>query len=243
MINEHLISDLQTAEWGNKKHLLKLFLYWADSKWTKCKVPDTETAKKSILNGESSDMHLDMRDQVYFVDDGRKGLKDVCGHTLIPAEFDDIPERYSYFDRGELIPVCKEGKTFLYSLKENKIISRAYDRIIRYFGTYINYFVAFIGNKKGLLNGDNGKEITPIELDKIYDALDPDSIIPVEKNMKWGAVWGNTYARPIFNDMEIQSECYVKVWLSGKQGWIDANGQFTLDSSKAAFGSWYDADK
>ena len=243
MINEHLISDLQTAEWGNKKHLLRLFHYWADSKWIKCKVPDIETAKNSILNGESSDMHLDMRDQVYFGDDGRKGLKDVCGHTLIPAEFDDIPKQYSYFYRGELIPVCKEGKTFLYSLKQNRIISKAYDRIIRYFGTYISYFIAFIGDRKGLLEGRLGQEISPIDLDEIYDTLDPDAFVPVMKDNKWGAVWGETYVKPIFEKMELDSESYVKVWLDGEQGWIDAKGQFTLDPNKAAFGSWYDADK
>ena len=188
-------------------------------------------------------MHLDMRDQTFVGDNGKVGLRDVCGNVLVEPQFDDFPERYSCFERINLIPVVLDGRHYLYNIRERKLQTKDYDRIFRYFWSYIDYFVAEENGKKGILAGINGKECTPVIMDEIYDMLDPDGAVPFEKDGKIGFVWGDTYTSPIFDDVRICSEEYTKVLLNGEWGWIGHDGKFTRKKSEASFGSWYDSTK
>ncbi len=188
-------------------------------------------------------MHLDMRDIIVTDSRGKVGLKDACGKVLVEPMFDDIPERYTCFDRIALIPVVQDGKYHLYHIKDKKMVARGYDLIYRYFGTNIAYFVAIDKGKKGLLDGYDGHELTPIDLDEIYDTHDADSCVPVEKDGKFGFCWDDSYAEPIYDKVRYASEEYLQVWKNGQQGWIDGDGKFTTDEEEACFGSWYDLEK
>ena len=188
-------------------------------------------------------MHLDMRDIIVTDNRGKMGLKDVCGKILVEPMFDDIPERYTCFDRTMLIPVVQDGKYYLYNHKDKKMMTRGYDLIYRYFGTNIAYFVAVERGKKGLLDGYDGHVLTPIDLDEIYDTHDADSCVPVEKDGKFGFYWNDSYAEPIYDKVRYASEEYLQVWKDGQQGWIDGDGKFTTDEDEACFGSWYDLEK
>ena len=188
-------------------------------------------------------MHLDMRDQIFTGDNGKKGLRDVCGNILVEPQFDDFPELYTCFERSRLIPVILNNRYFLYDIKEHKLLTKDYDRIFRYFWAYITYFVAVENGKKGILHGYHGTESTPIDLDEIYNMPDPDGAVPVVKDGKIGLLWGKTYTQPIFDKISIESENYTRVLLNGKWGWVDSDGKFTQDESEASFGSWYDSDK
>jgi hypothetical protein len=204
----------------------------------------SEEAHQYALKEEQfKNMHLDMRDITFVDANGKMGLKDVCGNILIEPTFDDIPERYSCFERSRLIPVVLVGKYYLYDVKDMKVVTRGYDYMFRYFGTYVEYFVAEENGKKGLLDGYDGHELTPVNLDEIYQTRDPDSCIPVEKDKKVGFLWGDIYAEPIYEKVNYSSEEYLKVWLNGKRGWIDSRGRFTTKESEASFGSWYDLSK
>lgn len=141
-----------------------------------------------------------------------------------------------------LIPVILDGRYYLYDRKEDKILSKDYERIFRYVGAYVDYYVAVEGSKKGILDSRTGEELTPIEMDEVYQMMDPDAFIPLMKDGKAGA-FGRQYVAPIYDKMEICSEEYTKVWLNSKQGWIDNNGKFTTNESEAAYGSWYDYSK
>lgn len=187
-------------------------------------------------------MHLDLRSNVFRGDDGKVGLKDVLGNIFVPARFDGIPERFPYFDVPYLIPVIVDGRYYLYDRKKDLVLSKGYERIFRYVGAYVDYYVAVEGSKKGILHSITGEEITPIEMDEVYEMNDPDAFIPLMKDGKAGACWGE-YVEPIYEKMEIRSEEYTKVWLNGKQGWIDNDGKFTTKESEAAYGSWYDYSK
>ena len=188
-------------------------------------------------------MHLDMRDIIVTDNRGKMGLKDVCGKILVEPMFDDIPERYTCFDRPMLIPVVQDGKYYLYHHKDKKMMTRGYDLIYRYFGTNIAYFVAVERGKKGLLDGYDGHVLTPIDLDEIYDTHDADSCVPIEKDGKFGFYWNDSYAEPIYDKVRYASEEYLQVWKDGQQGWIDGDGKFTTDEDEACFGSWYDLEK
>lgn len=189
------------------------------------------------------EMHLDMRDQIVTANDSKVGLKDVTGKIIVPPIFDDIPERYSCMnrDRGYDIPVVKDGRYYLYDLADGKVCTDGYDRIFRYFGGYLDYFVAEQGGLKGILY-DN-EVVVPVIMDEIYEMQDPDGCIPYIKDGKWGVYQLGIYAPPVFERLEVWSEDYVKVWLDGQQGWVDSKGQFTTDKKKASVGSWYDAYK
>lgn len=180
-------------------------------------------------------------DQIFKAEDGKKGLCDCNGKLLVPALFDDIPERYTQLNRGNYIPVVRSGKYYLYDICRHILSSKAYDNIFRYI-CEDECFVVVNNGKVGLLNR-RLEIIVPVEMDEIYEMQDIDSCVVFTKEGKWGAYQFGRYASPIFDDLEVWSEQYVKVWLCGVQGWIDCDGNFTEDESMAYFGSWYDADK
>jgi hypothetical protein len=148
----------------------------------------------------------------------------------------DINQKLS----DEQIKVIKE--------KYNDVISPVwdlhdkYDEIKIYEGGRINYYLAKKNGKFGILDA-NGNEIAPIIMDEVHEMIDMDGCIPLVKDGKWGLVHFYNYVAPIYDKMEIWSEEYVKVWLNGVQGWLDDEGKFTVDESKAYIGSWYDIDK
>ena len=193
-------------------------------------------------------MHLDMRDQIITAEDGCVGLQDVCGKTIIPPLFDGIPERYSCFERSSQIPVVKDGRYYLYDYRLQKLATGDHDGIFRYFGAHADYFVVEDAGKKGIIGESLSKDeiamiMVPAIMDEVYEMIDPDGCIPFTKDGKWGLFDTGLYVAPRYDRLEVWSEDYVKVWLHGQQGWIDSGGQFTLDKSKAAVGSWYDAFK
>ena len=188
-------------------------------------------------------MHLDMRDQIFTGENRKKGLRDVCGKILVEPQFYDFPELYTCFERSNLIPVVLNGRYFLYNIKEHKVLTKGYERIFRYFWAYMEYFVVVENGKKGILDGCDGTESTPIDLDEVYEMQDPDGAVPVLKDGKIGFLWGKTYTKPIFDETIIESEGYTRVLYNGKWGWIDSDGKFTTNKSKASFGSWCDYSK
>lgn len=141
----------------------------------------------------------------------------------------------------ENVPVVKEGKYYLYDLIDGSVQTDGYDRIFRYFGGYLDYYVAQQSGLLGILY-DN-EVVVPIDMDEIYEMQDPDGCIPFKKDGKWGVYQLGIYAPPIFERLEVCSEDYVKVWLNGQQGWVDMNGQFTTNRKEASVGSWYDSYK
>ena len=202
-----------------------------------------EVRDYSEIEDRIRETHPDMRDQIFTGANGKKGLRDVCGKVLIEPQFDDIPELYTCFERTSLIPVVLDGRYYLYDIKAGKILTKGYDRIFRYFWANFNYFVAVENGKKGILDGYNGAEVTPVDLDEVYEMLDNDGAVPYIKDGKIGFVWGNTDTKPVFNKVVIESENYTRVLMNGEWGWIDSDGKFTSERSEASFGSWYDLDK
>jgi len=148
----------------------------------------------------------------------------------------DIKQKLS----DEQIKVIKE--------KYNDVISPVwdlhdkYDEIKIYEGGRLDYYLAKKNGKLGILDA-KGNEITPVIMDEVHEMTDKDGCIPLVKDGKWGLVHFGLYVEPIYDEMEIWSEEYVKVWLNGVQGWLDINGRFTTDKSQADIGSWYDVGK
>ena len=240
---ECTVPDVQTAkEYIEARHIRKCY-YGGMSSRLERKYTSEEVEKYSKIENKFRRMHLDMRDQIFTGGNGKKGLRDVCGKVLIEPQFDDFPELYTCFERTNLIPVILNSRYFLYDIKKQQLLTKGYERIYRYFWSYIDYFVAVENGKMGILDGNNGSVSTPIDLDEVYSMQDPDGAIPVVKDGKIGFLWGDTYTQPIFDDVSINSENYTRVLHNGKWGWIDNDGKFTTNESEASFGSWYDSEK
>ena len=240
---ECVVPDAKTAsEYIEARHIRECWYggtpYLLDRSYTSEEVEKYSKKEENFMK-----MNLDMRDQIIVDGNGKKGLRDVCGTVLIEPQFDDIPELYSCFERSYLIPVVLDSRYFLYNIREHKLLTKGYSRIYRYFWAYINYFVAMENGKKGILDGYDGKEVTPIDLDEIYEMQDPDGAVPYVKDGKIGFVLGRTDTKPVFDKVFIASDEYTRVLMNGKWGWIDYEGNFTSKKSEASCGSWYDLDK
>ncbi len=195
------------------------------------------------------EMALDMRD-VVFDDEGKKGLRRVTGETIIPALFDEIPERYSYITqiysgKGHAwpVPVVKNRKVALCKLdgKGTLLTDFIYDKMFMFFYAERNYYVVVRDDMKGLVNY-KGKEVVPCEMDEIYEQTDTDGVIPFRKGAKWGLFMG-VATEPVFDDILIQCEDYCMGKIGDTWYYVDGDGKPVINIAEAAFGSWIDSSK
>ena len=240
---ECVVPDVKTAKAYYKARHIRECYYGGMPSLLDRSYTSEEAEEYSKMEKRFRKMHLDMRDQVFTGDNGKKGLRDVCGAVLIEPQFDDFSELYTCFERPRLIPVVLNNRYYLYDIKKCKLLTKGYERIFHYFWAYMEYFVVVENGKKGILDGFDGTEATPIDLDEVYSMPDPDGDIPVVKDGKIGLLWGKKYTQPIFEDIFIESEEWTRVKLNGKWGWVDGDGKFTLKKSDVLFGSWYDFSK
>lgn len=237
------VPDVNTArEYAQARHIRECY-YGGTPRLLDRRYTPEEAGEYAQKEEKFEKMHLDMRDQIFTDNCGKKGLRDVFGNVLVDPQFDDFPELYTCFKRTILIPVIQNGRYFLYDFKEHQLLTQGYDRIFRYFWSYVDYFVAEEKGRKGILDSYDGTESTPIIMDEVYEMQDPDGPVPFEKDGKIGFLWCRTYSPPIFDRALICSEDYTRVQLNGKWGWIDHDGKFTEKKKDASFGSWYDLEK
>ena len=173
-----VVPDVETAKAYYKARHIRECYYGGMPSLLDRSYTSEEAEEYSKMEKRFRKMHLDMRDQVFAGDNGKKGLRDVCGAVLIEPQFDDFPELYTCFERPRLIPVVLNNRYFLYDIKKCKLLTKGYERIFRYFWAYKEYFVAVENGKKGILDGFDGTETTPIDLDEVYSMPTPTAIFP-----------------------------------------------------------------
>ena len=195
---------------------------------------------------EFADMALDMRD-VIFEENGKVGLRSVTGELLVPAIFDEIPERYDCISEIKepcgRVPVVRDHKYALCKMdgKGTLVTDFVYDRIFRYFWSNYQYFITVNGGKKGVI-AINGEEIVPCEVDEIYEMMDSDGCIPLRKGDKWGLVFYDVATEVIYDDYKFDGEMAM-VKKEGKWYYINAEGQPVTRIEEGYFLSTYDASK
>lgn len=195
---------------------------------------------------EFAETALDMRD-VIFEENGKVGLRRVTGELLVPALFDEIPERYDCISEIQepcgRVPVVRNHKYALCKTdgKGTLVTDFGYDRIFRYFWSNFKYFITVNGGKKGVIALD-GKEIVHCEMDEIYEMIDEDGCMPLRKGDKWGLVFYDVATEVIYDDYKIEDEMGM-VKKDGEWYYIDYNGKPVTNIEHAYFLSTYDADK
>lgn len=190
--------------------------------------------------------YLDMRD-VRFEKSGKVGLKRVTGEIVLEPIYDGIPEVYDCLEEECVkcaIPVVMEGKYGLVNMSNGKtILEYEYDRIFKFFGESIPYFVVEKDSKKGLVwqHGDVAMECIA---DEIYVNHFCYGFVPYRIGDKWGVADGYKVSKAIFDDItqDWPDEGFIKVKKDGKWGWINKDGDFTRKKCEAVFSyySFYD---
>lgn len=195
---------------------------------------------------EFANMALDMRD-VIFEENGKVGLRRVTGELLVPALFDEIPERYDCISEIQepcgRVPVVKDHKYALCKTdgKGTLVTDFVYDRIFRYFWSNYQYFITVNEGKKGVID-TLGKEIVHCEMDEIYEMIDEDGCMPLRKGDKWGLVFYDVATEVIYDDYKIEDEMGM-VKKDGEWYYIDFNGKPVTNIEHAYFQSTYDITK
>ena len=200
----------------------------------------------SMKEEEFAEMAFDMRD-VIFEENGKVGLRRVTGEVLVPAIFDEIPERYDCIseikDPCRRVPVVRNHKYALCKMdgKGTLVTDFVYDRIFRYFWSNYKYFITVNGGRKGVIAW-NGKEIVPCEMDEIYEMMDADGCIPLRKGDKWGLVYCGVATEVIYDDYKFDLEMGM-VKKEGRWYYINAKGQPVTKIEEGSFFSTFDASK
>ena len=178
--------------------------------------------------------------------DGMFGLKGYAYNDGIPCEYDEILLTYDALERMENpIPVRKDGKCGLV-LPDGigtPVTPFKYDLLFRKPHSEIVKYIAILDGKYGILTTD-GNEAVPCEMDCIYDSIDPDGVLPLRRDGKWGFYEeAGEYIAPQFDELSIHSEDYLRVRINETWGWVAGDGTFTKNKDEACYGSWYNRSK
>jgi len=188
-------------------------------------------------------------DKKWFIHkDGKVGLRQVWGiNPAIPPLYDEILITYDgYENMRNPIPVRLGDKCGLVSADGlNRVICPfEYDLIFREPWSRWPCYIARKDGKWGIITSE-GKETVPCIMDHIYGRNAHDGVILLEKDGKFGAFNDWTYAYPEYEngDMIVDAESMVKVCKNGQWGWLDMNGQFTMEEKYASFSNYEDDEK
>ena len=166
----------------------------------------------------------DFKDQV-FEENGRKGLRDMTGDTLVPPLYAGICETYNFEElRGCPIGVCNEnGKCALVTTDgEGTLLTDfEYDNI-RFFG-YLPYFIVWKGEKVGFIDID-GTVVVPCILDDWHDGFNDIQIIESEGKYGFITRWG-LYVEPMYDELDNKNN-EPRVRKGDTWGYVNTDGDF-----------------
>lgn len=172
-----------------------------------------------------------------FYDKEKVGLKDYTGEIVIPARYDDFSLIYAPDDNEfptESIVAIKNNKCGVVSIINGGKELTAFE-FDNWKWTPDTYFVEKEG-KAGIISEEDGHYVLPCE----FDDIDDKSIFSIwilRKEGKYAFVdfiARNEYlvTEPIYSSFRKEGNLLC-VSFDGKDGYIDKEGKFTLDSSKA----------
>lgn len=167
-----------------------------------------------------------------FVENGRYGVKDVLGETIVPAMFDNYVELFHYNFRLSAIPMVLDGKTILVKAdgSGDVIPNTEYDSI--HYASYTPYYRMWKDGKFGFMASDGTVYVDCI-CDNYYEPVN--GLASYQSGGKWGLIdmLGNVTA-PIFDEIiDPEPEESVKVRVGDNIGFVDKNGNFTIDDEEA----------
>ena len=196
---------------------------------------DSEYIKLSNMELQLERLY-DWKNEI-FVENGKKGVKDIVGMVRLNPEWDNVMLPLEYFSTNSVFAVCKAGKWGLIASDgSNHIVCNPqYDAMksamtYRCSASYIDLFVVEKNGKKGLLK-DNGEELVPCVMDKINHK---GGIIALHKDRKVGMVSENVnydVAWPEFDEIDFScNELMIPARKGNQRGRINrTSGEFEVD--------------
>lgn len=164
-----------------------------------------------------------------FVENGKKGLKNVKGEIVVPAIYDNFLMPEPYFYPSIPVPAIKDGKAGLIKRDGKGTIDVAFDYyyIERMFGTAL-YAVWQPEDKKHFAIMAAGVVLTPYEIEQYYLPCDGCAII--KANGKYGVIaidQGLIYIAPEYD--EVLDQGFGEYFLfikDGVEGYVTLEGKF-----------------
>lgn len=188
--------------------------------------------KKVNKEYQSLFCNLDWHDEV-FEADGKKGLKDIKGETVVPAIYDDIcipgnylfPHDYAIAKKGDKVAlVDRDGKGTPRSAFD-------FSKIIPIMPTLSEFYLAFKeGDDKHFALLVSGKEFTPYELTKCYEPCNG-YLIVADENDKCGMLDLERleYVAPEYDEIYDEGDGSFIIFVKdGKEGWLTFDRRFIL---------------
>jgi len=168
-----------------------------------------------------------------FEENGKRGICDTLGNTLLQPEFSNI----EIITKRDLIVAEKNEKTGIFDADFKQIVPFNYDYIDAHSGTYnenfLNNIPYRINNKYGLLDYTKNKTIIPPLYDDIH-AIRPFSsnLFGFKQDGKYGVMnqKGKILIKPVFDDVgDCFSNNLLKVEKDDKWGFVDEKGKFVIN--------------
>lgn len=164
--------------------------------------------------------------------DGKFGIKDAMGTTLVPAEYDYAGPAFEDYYRNSVVAVSKNGKMALVSPdgKGTPVTGFIYDNI-EFDGLY---YQLHKDGKVGLATS-RGDVVIPVDMDGLDTCFG--SLVSYTKDEKFGfaMVYSDLFTETIFDSGEILDGGDLQVTKDGKIGYINDKGQFTIDPDESYF--------
>ena len=172
----------------------------------------------------------DLFDQI-FEKDGKKGVRNAGGRVLVPAQYKEFSETYTYRRYGYVMPIPACDFNDKYAIvkcdgKGTPLCEFEYEMIRFMFGSCALYKCwKLVGDNylRGVIDSE-GNVIVPCEMEEVYSISNGFSV--VEKDGKFGAVTTNSlYIEPSYDEIE-ERDGYLTVCKDGKWGYISSKGEF-----------------
>ena len=169
---------------------------------------------------------------IIFKAGGKCGLKDAVGEIILPAIYDDIRNTFKDKYRNRPVPVVQSGMFGLAATDGSGalLLQCIYDYVVYKGG----YWLVQKGVEQGVYA--RGKLIWPIECDRICSSCNPNILI-YRKDNKYGfiSLTEGVVAKNLFESYYSLKGDLINVRLDGQLGYIDKEGNFTLDEREGYF--------
>jgi hypothetical protein len=163
------------------------------------------------------------------------GIKSATGKVLVPALYDEILYLPHWVNEQSYVAACLQGKWGIVKCDgiNTTVTLFEYDNINPIQG---NMAVVRKGTKWGYIDV-NGLLSTPLHFDYICDFGEytfVNGISIFRKDGLYGVTDGVEFSKPVFDEIDvIELDEYISGVFNGKQGYINKEGEFTVNKEEA----------
>lgn len=204
----------------------------------------TDYNEKNKEDQQRADLHFSLSNLIYrdfiFEQDGKKGLMNVWGEVILPAEYEDCYGAFNFrilSYKRQCIAVRKNGKWGFVTRNRTheQIVDYRFEEVLLYFE---GIFIVKENGLYGIYSRNGVSYLEPIADDIFRNAHQVG--FPYIKNGRYGFAHGPIEVPPIIEEMDNDSVGTLPVKVDGRWGYISKEGRFTVKRSEAAMESCFE---